>query len=145
EAEAEEGIVPEAAAFAVGAALAGFSPDVPALKAGMAKDGVVVPALLAQLRGKLGPEHAPHLHFGATSQDAIDTGLALRLSKAAGLLGARLDRLVGALDALEKRDGAIEVMAHTRMQAALPVPAARKIRAWREPLMRHRARLETAR
>jgi 3-carboxy-cis,cis-muconate cycloisomerase len=30
-------------------------------------------------------------------------------------------------------------MAHTRMQAAIPVPASRKIESWRAPLLRHRA------
>ncbi|WP_163267992.1 3-carboxy-cis,cis-muconate cycloisomerase [Chelativorans alearense] len=143
EAEAQEGVIPDGAARAIAEALAGFGPDISALKAGVASDGVVVPALIAQLRERLQPEYAPHLHFGATSQDAIDTGLALRLSEAMGLLAARLDRLVEALDALEKRDGAAPVMAHTRMQAAIPVLAARKIRAWREPLMRHRARLDS--
>ncbi|MCT7374957.1 3-carboxy-cis,cis-muconate cycloisomerase [Chelativorans salis] len=141
EAQAQEHVIPKEAARAITEALDGFSPDVSALRDGVARDGVVVPALLAQLREKLPPEHAPHLHFGATSQDAIDTGLAIRLSAALKLLASRLDRLVEALDALEKRDGATPVMAHTRMQAAIPVTAARKIRSWREPLMRHRARL----
>lgn len=143
EAEAEEGVIPQKAAQAIASVLAGFHPDVAALKTGTARDGVMVPALLAQLREKLAAVHRPCLHFGATSQDAIDTGLALRLNAAMQQLGARLDQLVEALEALERRDGGLEVMAHTRMQAAIVVPAGRKIRAWREPLARHRIRLET--
>lgn len=143
EAQAEEGIIPKPAAQAVGRVVAGFSPHAADLKAGAARDGVVVPSLVAQLRQELGPEHASRLHFGATSQDVIDTGLALRLKAAVELLATRLDRLLAGLDGLEKRYGTFEVMAHTRMQAALPVPAARKIRSWREPLLRDRTRLET--
>ncbi|WP_159589271.1 3-carboxy-cis,cis-muconate cycloisomerase [Chelativorans xinjiangense] len=143
EAQAEEGVIPAASARAIAGMLESFSPDVSALRTGVASDGVVMPALIAQVREKLGAKHAAHFHFGATSQDAIDTGLAIRLSTAMGLVAARLDRLVEALDALERRDGATPVMAHTRMQAAIPVLAARKIRSWREPLMRHRARLES--
>ena len=45
-------------------------------------------------------------------------------------LAGRIDGLVERLVELEERQGAVETMAHTRMQAALPVPAARKIRSW---------------
>ncbi|WEX11303.1 3-carboxy-cis,cis-muconate cycloisomerase [Chelativorans sp. AA-79] len=145
EAEAEEDLIPAEAAEAISAALKRFKPDIGALNQGVAQDGVVVPALLRQVRETLADEHRVHLHFGGTSQDVIDTALAIRLSEAASLLAARLDTVVETLDALEKRDGGIEVMAHTRMQAAIPITAARKIASWREPLMRHRARLETVR
>ncbi|WP_187973089.1 3-carboxy-cis,cis-muconate cycloisomerase [Aquibium microcysteis] len=141
-AEAAEGIVPAAAAHRIIDALAGFEPDLAALQAGVARDGVVIPDLVRQLRAAVGDEAAGFVHLGATSQDVIDTGLALRLKPALALLGRRLDAVVGALDALQARDGAIEVMGHTRMQAAIPVPAARKIASWRDPLARHRTRLD---
>ena len=145
EAEAEENVISGEAAEAISAAVQQFKPDVAALSKGIARDGVIIPALLEQLRRKLDTKHGAELHFGATSQDPIDTGLAMRLSEAITLLGTRLDQVIESLDALERRDGEVEVMAHTRMQAAIPVTAARKIASWREPLMRHRARLEIVR
>jgi len=145
EAEAEEEIISQEAAEAISAALQHYKPDVGALNRGIARDGVVIPALVEQLRQKLPEEHRTCLHFGATSQDPIDTALAMRLSQATTLLATRLDEVIESLDALERRDGGIEVMAHTRMQAAIPVRAGRKIISWRDPLMRHRARLETIR
>ncbi|WP_011581387.1 MULTISPECIES: 3-carboxy-cis,cis-muconate cycloisomerase [Chelativorans] len=145
EAEAEEDVISQEAAEAIAAAVQQFKPDVGALSRGIARDGVVIPALLDQLRQKLSAEHRTRLHFGATSQDAIDTGLAMRLIEATALLATRLNEVIESLDALERRDGGVEVMAHTRMQAAIPVTAARKIASWREPLMRHRARLEIVR
>lgn len=145
EAEAAEGIIPEESVTAIRRATEVFAPDRDALSAGVARDGVVVPALLAQLRALLDEDHRKHLHFGATSQDVIDTSLALRLKEACALLLSRFDDALQALAALEKRDGDTKVMAHTRMQAAIPVPAARKIRSWREPIERHRARLESIR
>ncbi|MDN2566562.1 3-carboxy-cis,cis-muconate cycloisomerase [Aquibium sp. A9E412] len=141
EAQAAEGLIPAPAAQAIGAASDGFRPDTAALAAATGRDGVAVPGLLAQLRTALGAPHARHLHFGATSQDAVDTGLALRLGEALAILDRRLAAAVAALEALEARDGARPAMAHTRMQAAVPVTAARKIRAWSDPLMRHRTRL----
>jgi len=145
EAEAEENVISGEAAEAISAAVQQFKPDVAALSKGIARDGVIIPALLEQLRRKLDAKHGAELHFGATSQDPIDTGLAMRLSEAITLLGTRLDQVIESLDALERRNGEVEVMAHTRMQAAIPVTAARKIASWREPLMRHRARLEIVR
>ncbi len=148
-AEAAAGAIDPAAARSIAAHLAGFSPDLAGLdKAGLdkgtARDGVVIPALLEQLRAGLAPEHKAALHFGATSQDAIDTGLALRLKRVCAILDVRLGTLLEGLGALAARDGTIEVMAHTRMQAAIPVPAARKIRSWADPLARDRERLRAA-
>lgn len=144
-AEAETGVIPAAAGAAIGRALAGFAPGMDALRAGIARDGVVVPELVRQLRGAVGEPFSTDVHFGATSQDVIDTGLALRLKRLLDLLALRLDMAVAALDALSARDGDVETMAHTRMQAAIPVPASRKIASWRDPLARHRAGLDTLR
>lgn len=135
-AEAAEGVIPAEAGAAIAAAIAGFQPDMTGLREGTARDGVVVPALVTQLRARVGAPNAAYIHFGATSQDAIETGLAIRLGRALVILETRVRKVVEMLDALEARDGAIEVMAHTRMQAALPVPAARKIASWRGPLRR---------
>lgn len=145
QAEGRHGIIPAEAIAAIEAGLVGFTPDVDAIRDGIANDGVIVPALLKQLRSRIADDYRQYLHFGATSQDVIDTGLALRLAKAIALIDARLGHVIDSLGALENRDGAIEVMAHTRMQAAIPVPAARKIHSWREPLIRERVQLQTAR
>lgn len=144
-AQAKHGIIPEEAVPAIEAALSGFTPDVEALAEGIGNDGVIVPALLKQLRSRLDTPHRAHLHFGATSQDVIDTGLALRLAEAITLIDTRLGHVIDSLGALEQRDGAVELMAHTRMQAAIPVSARRKITSWRDPLIRDRARLAASR
>jgi len=141
EAEAEEGVIPSEAAEAIASTLSAASFDMDALRLGTARDGVVVPEFVRQLRAHVGEPHGASVHFGATSQDVIDTGLARRLVELLSILAGRIDGLVERLVELEERQGAVETMAHTRMQAALPVPAARKIRSWREPLVRHRDRM----
>ncbi|WP_295806090.1 3-carboxy-cis,cis-muconate cycloisomerase [uncultured Nitratireductor sp.] len=143
-AEAQEGVIPHNAAKEIAALANAFGPEIAGLKAGAARDGVAVPALVAQMRAALPQIARPHLHFGATSQDVIDTGFALRVRDAVSILSQRLAELVKTLKSLETREGQIEVMAHTRMQAAVPVPAARKIRSWHEPLSRGAKRLEVA-
>lgn len=141
EAEGEAGLIPVEAANAIGEALARLVPDRDRLRIATARDGVVVPELVRQMRVAVGEAHGAHVHFGATSQDVIDTSLALRLGQVVAILDARLDALVQRLGVIEARDGAVETMAHTRMQAAIAVPAARKIASWRDPLERHRQKL----
>jgi 3-carboxy-cis,cis-muconate cycloisomerase len=140
-AEASAGLVPEAAAARIAAVCDTFAPDVAGLAQGAARDGVVAPALVRQLRAAVGAPHDAHVHRGATSQDMIDTSLVMRLKPVLALFEARLAGLVESLGALEARQGAIPLMGHTRMQRALPIAAADKLRVWRAPLERHLARL----
>jgi 3-carboxy-cis,cis-muconate cycloisomerase len=141
EAEAALGLIPEAAARRICEACASFSPDRAGLAAGVARDGVVAPALVAQLRAAVGEPHGEHLHRGATSQDVIDSSLTMRLKPVCDLLEQRLGALIETLRELDRRDGAIPLMGRTRMQRALPIAGRDKLRAWREPLERHRVRL----
>lgn len=141
ESEAAAGLVPPSHAARIVRACADFVADRPALRAGMARDGVVVPELLRQLRAAVGEPAGRSLHCGATSQDVVDTSLILRLASALAVVERRLVALDAALGTLVDRDGAIPLMAQTRMQRALPFMAADKIRTWRAPLGRHRDRL----
>ncbi|MDQ0395756.1 3-carboxy-cis,cis-muconate cycloisomerase [Labrys monachus] len=140
-AEAEAGIVPAEAAATIETACRGFRPPLDALRAGMAKDGVVGPSFVALLRQAVGEPHGKWLHFGATSQDVVDTGLILRLKPLAAELDARLAGTMEALERLKAAQGATALMAQTRMQRALPFTAADKIDTWLRPLERDRARL----
>ncbi|MGH6761756.1 MAG: 3-carboxy-cis,cis-muconate cycloisomerase [Phyllobacterium sp.] len=143
-AEAGEGIIPPDAAEAVAAACRVFEPDLAALKTATADDGVVIPELIRQLRKAVGKPYDAHVHYGATSQDAIDTSLILRLKQLSALLFERLDALVMAFDRLDETFGAKRLMGRTRMQAAIPITVSGRISAWRDPLIRHRARIANA-
>lgn len=145
EAEAAEGVIPAEAGRAIAQALGAFRPDVARLRAETARDGVVLPELVRQMRVAVGERHGRYVHFGATSQDVIDTGLVLRLVPVLDIFADRLDALIDMLTDLDDRQGQVSVMAHTRMQAAIPVTASRKIASWRDPLVRHRSRLTAIR
>lgn len=145
EASADCGWIAEDAATSIKSALAGFKPDWTALAAGMAQDGVVVPALLRQLRAALPEPHRAALHKGATSQDVIDTALMRQLAQVFDLYEARLTALLARFDALAAEAGTRPLMAHTRMQAALPTTWGAKIGSWGEPLQRYLRALEAMR
>jgi 3-carboxy-cis,cis-muconate cycloisomerase len=144
-AEGRLGVIPEAAAAAIVAALAGFEPDLGDLARGTAAAGVPVPALVAQLRGRVGGDAASWLHWGATSQDIVDTALVLRLGEVLRLLEARLDALVEALAGLAERHRGTPMVARTRFQQALPTTFGLKVAGWLAPLARHRQRVRELR
>ncbi len=144
-AEAEAGLITSAAAEAIAGAIARFTPDWDDLAAGMTRDGVIVPALVDQLRKAVGEPHSIDVHRGATSQDIVDTALVLALARIVPLLLARIGRIEEALDELSSRYGSKPLMAYTRMQPALEFTAADKIRTWSEPLSRHRHALAAMR
>lgn len=136
-AEALEGVIPPAAAKVIETAAHRFAPDIASLREATARDGVVVPDLVRQLRAAVGAPHDGHVHFGATSQDVIDSGLMLRLARVLPILEDRLEGLIGHLDGLSVLFGERRLMGRTRMQPAIPILAADRLRAWRSPLERH--------
>jgi 3-carboxy-cis,cis-muconate cycloisomerase len=140
-AEADLGLIPAAAAESIAAAAQSFQPDIARLAEATARDGVVVPEWVNQLRKAIGAPHDRHLHFASTSQDVIDTALILRLKDCVAILESRLGTLIDRLDGRMQEIGSTPLMAHTRLQRALPITWADKIQAWRAPLARHRERL----
>ncbi|MDH6663435.1 UNVERIFIED_ORG: 3-carboxy-cis,cis-muconate cycloisomerase [Rhizobium sophorae] len=140
-AEAAHGLIPAEAARRITDTCAAFSPDVSSLRSATARDGVVVPDLVKQLRADVGEEAAKSLHLGATSQDVIDTSLMIRLKAVVFLFAGRLSTIAAGLDALDGQFGRNQLMGHTRMQAAIPITVADRLNAWRAPLTTYRDRL----
>ncbi|KQZ14136.1 3-carboxy-cis,cis-muconate cycloisomerase [Mesorhizobium sp. Root554] len=136
DAEAKAGLITADAAMRIGEACRGFQPDWESLAEGLAKDGVIVPELVRQLRDQTEEPHRKLVHLGATSQDIIDTALMLRLKQAAAILAEHFDALAGVFPRLAERYGATPLMAHTRMQQALAFTAADKLETWSAPLRR---------
>lgn len=141
----ECGLVPEIAAQAIERAAGDFRPDVARLAKDTLRDGIVVAGLVKQLRAHVGEQHGQHVHFGATSQDIIDTALALRLKGIFDLFDVRLRMLAGSLRELEARFGTSNLMGRTRMQAAIPITAGDRIAVWRGLVERAHAALGEAR
>lgn len=140
-AEAAEGIIPVAAAHTIEDVAHRFSPDVESLREATARDGVVVPDLVRQLRAAIGEPHGKHLHFGATSQDVVDSALMVRLSRVLPILEKRLTGLQATLSGLSAAFGGRPLMGRTRMQAAIPITVADRLQSWCMPLERAAERL----
>lgn len=141
EAEAAAGIVPANAARAIAEAARGFVADLDAIGAGSEEAGVPIPSLVAQLRKAVGGDAARWVHWGATSQDIVDTALALLLRDALAVLDGRLATLADRLAVLAREHRDTVMLARTRLQQAAPTTFGLKVAGWRAPLVDHRARL----
>lgn len=133
-AEAACGVIPAEAGAAIDAGLRDVAPDAAALGPGTAAAGVPVPALVAALRKALPPEAGQWLHWGATSQDIVDTGLALRLGPVLDLLAARTTALSDTLAEAARLWAELPMAGRTRSQVAAPITFGLRVAHWRQPL-----------
>lgn len=139
--QAQSGVIPQTAHRQIADGLDNFAPDPAGMSQGTAEFGVPVPALLKAARMVIGKEGRYYLHWGATSQDIVDTALVLRLRQAIGLLDERIGNLLDRMQALADAHAASIMAARTRWQQALPTTFGYKIDLWAEPMRRHQVRL----
>lgn len=137
------GVIPETAAAYLYRASFELQIDPVGLSAETAVNGVPVPALVAAFRKAAeAPEHTAWLHWGATSQDIMDTALALRLKRVAALWDERLGALLARLADLADAHAELAMTGRTYGQAATPTSFGALVASWGRPLMRHRQRLK---
>jgi len=143
-AQAELGIIPQAAAAEIAAKANVGNVDLVAIGAEIRRiKHPLVPALRA-LQAVCASGHGEYLHFGPTTQDVIDTGMVLQV-KAAHALIARDLRAVGrALYALADAHKATPMAGRTHGVQALPITFGHKCAIWLAEAGRNFARLTQA-
>lgn len=135
------GVIPAEAAERIAHVADSVEIDPARLAEGTARAGVPVPALVDVLREAIGGEAAGYVHWGATSQDIVDTATVLRLRTALELCDVRLDGLIRDLAGLAEAHRGTLMAGRTRAQQALPTTFGLKVAGWLAPLVRHRRRL----
>ena len=143
-AEARLGVIPKAAAPAIAAQCRAELFDLAALGRNAASAGNTAIPMVKALTALVGTKNkraAGYVHWGATSQDAMDTGLVLQLRAAFGLLDADLARLANALTRLARKHKRTPMAGRTWMQQALPVTFGLKAASALSAVQRHRTRL----
>ena len=140
-AEARLGVIPANAAERIARARADRI-EIEALTKGTLRSGFPIIALVDELRKQVGSEAAPFLHWGATTQDIMDSACVLQLRSAAELFKSRITAIVRHLSALADHHRNLVLAGRTHSQQALPITFGVKIAAWLAPLLRHLQRLE---
>ena len=97
--EARLGLIPDAAAEAITAAARIEALDLSGLPASVRNVGYPVVGLVAALSRAAGAEAGRWTHWGATTQDILDTAVALQVKAGLALLRADLRHLIAALAA----------------------------------------------
>src|ERR1051326_7033019 len=103
----------------------------------------LVPALRA-LQKLCKPELGEWLHYGPTTQDILDTGMALQLKEAHAIILRDLRGVGRALYALAERHRATLMPGRTHGVQALPITFGHKCAIWLREVSRHRERLGLA-
>src|SRR3569833_484670 len=95
--------------------------------------------------GKADKEAARYVHWGATSQDVIDTATMLTLRAGIDALDADLSRAIKGFAALARSHRNTAMVARTWLQHALPLPFGLKVAEYASSLARARGRLRRLR
>jgi 3-carboxy-cis,cis-muconate cycloisomerase len=135
------GVIPAKAGDAIASGAAVLRIDFGRLQAGTEKAGLPIIELVSQLREQIGEDSAAYVHWGATSQDIMDTALVLQIRAAISDVENTLQVLIKNLAALANRYRRCLMAGRTHAQQALPIPFGLKVAAWLAPLLRHRQRL----
>ena len=143
-AEARVSLIPADAALSISSHCRAELFDLNALARAAADAGnLAIPMVrqLTDLVAKADKDAARYVHWGATSQDAIDTGLTLQLRDALHVVASELDHLCAALAQLAEKHRATPLAARTWLQQAIPSVFGLKAAGYLDALTRHRSRL----
>ncbi len=147
-AEAAVGVIPASTVDPILAASKAERYDLAALGAETVKDGNIATPLIRALAAevaKADAEAARHVHWGASSQDIIDSALMLELRAATDALVSDLNRAIEAFTTLAGRHRRTAAVARTSLQHALPMPFGLKLAGYAAALARSRERLKRLR
>ena len=146
-AEARLGIIPGTAATAIRAVARAELLDVAAIASEAAGAGNLAIPLVTQLTrlvADANPDAARHVHWGATSQDIVDTGLVLQVRAAVPVILRHLERAEAAA-AKHAREHIGTVMAgRTWLQHATPITFGLKAAGWLDAMDRQRLALSAS-
>jgi adenylosuccinate lyase len=145
EVEAELGLVPKGAAREISRRARIEDLDLGTMKRGFDRTWNPVVPLVDALRARLSPRAAGYVHWGATSKNIFDTGLALQVKDSYAVI---LDNVVAVTELLaglaETHRGTV-MAGRTHGQHALPVTFGFKAAVWLDEMLRAEERLREGR
>ena len=147
-AEARAGVLPASVVAAIESQCRADGFDIDALANANALAGNTAIPLVKALTALVATRDeaaARFVHWGATSQDAMDTGLVLQLRSALNLIEADLARLSDVLAGLADEHKRTVLAGRTWLQQATPITLGLKVAGALSAVERHRARIRELR
>jgi 3-carboxy-cis,cis-muconate cycloisomerase len=146
-AEAQVGVIPSSCVDDIRAAARADLYDVGTLRREAKRVGTIVIPLVGQLMANVAArnaESARYVHYGATSQDILDTARILQLRTAIPSVQNRLTRSVESTAALARKFAATPMAGRTLLQTASPTTFGLKAAGWLDAIARCRERIGDA-
>ncbi len=140
-AQAKLGLIPEDAAKAITEAADTDKLDMDKLSARTQIVGYPILPLVEQLSGWAPDGLGQYCHWGATTQDIMDTADVLQVRAGLDIVEEYLERIATALDTLAEEYAETPMAGRTHLQHALPVSFGFKAATWLSAIDRHRTRL----
>jgi 3-carboxy-cis,cis-muconate cycloisomerase len=140
--QARLGMIPKDTALEIERAAQSLEVDFVQLRVGIKNDGFPVIELMQQLRSNVSSRAADVVHFGATTQDILDTANALRIRGALEIIRELLEAVIAQLAQLARAHRGTIMAGRTHTQQALPITFGFKVAGWLAPLLRHHERLQ---
>ena len=139
-AQAKVGVIPAAAADEIARRAKSLTLDLAMLKAETDVVGYPIVGIVHQMAEAAG-EVGGYVHWGATTQDIMDTATVLQLRDALALVETDLAGLDDTLSGLTAKHRDTVMAGRTHLQHALPVTFGFKAAVWLSMVRRHRVRL----
>ena len=147
-AEAATGVIPASAADPIARACKAEAFDLADLAEAATRSGNLAIPLVKALTANVAKSDAiaaRYVHWGATSQDVIDTATILTLRTGIDALLPDIDRAIAGFAKLARQHRDTPMVARTWLQHALPMPFGLKLAEYAAALHRSRARLRRLR
>ena len=144
QAQGEFGIIPAESAEVIAKQAKAENFDLQEMLEGIQATGHPLVPAVRMLVESCGPEHGKWVHWGATTQDIIDTGLLLQLQRALPFLAADLEVSIAEAAALIPAHKRSMMAGRTHFQHAIPIPFSQKLVIWVDELMRAHERFTQA-
>ncbi|TAJ88075.1 3-carboxy-cis,cis-muconate cycloisomerase [Reyranella sp.] len=144
DAAAKAGLIPKRAAVVIAKACDPSLYDPVSLAAAARRSATLTVPLVKALTEEVAKRDAAaagYVHWGATSQDVIDTAMVLQLGEALPPLLKAADGIVGSFAKLAKEHRATPMLGRTLLQPATPLALGQKIAGWASDIDRAKRRL----
>lgn len=139
-AEGELGVIPAAAAAEIVRQGRAELMNTARMKQGIDHTLHPIVPLIREFKSVCAGDAGEYIHYGATTQDIMDTAVVLQIKDAIAIIERRLEAIERRLTALAQQHRDTLMAGRTHGQHALPITFGYKVAIWLDEFRRHRAR-----
>ena len=139
--QAKLGLIPTEAASAIAAYATVDRIDLVAYRESFKNVGFPIVGLVRQLAQDVPDGYGQYAHWGATTQDIMDTALVLQLREALAIMERDLDAIAASLAIRAETHRDTLMAGRSQLQHAVPMTFGFKVAGWLSAIQRHQERL----